>query len=209
MSQQRLPPPEPAPCLVRPYPSSQKGGTLIAEQVTDRDEHRRRLCAPDGYRPVECPRCHHLVLHVHDHLDRALWADSIEVKVGIVRYKCAGCGAIWRILPAFVARHLWRSWDTVEAHTLSAPAPPTQPRVPERTLARWRERLMASAMVLVQLFAGSWDALLVGVARVVGHEGTRKELVRAYAADAVKGLGNPLALVAGLVHRLMPGVRLM
>jgi Domain of unknown function (DUF6431) len=209
MSQRRLPPPEPAPCLVRPYPSSQKGGTLIAEQVTDRDEHRRRLCTPDGYRPAECPRCHHRVLHVHDYLDRVLLADSIEAKVGIVRYICAGCGGVWRILPAFVARHLWRSWDTVEANTLSAPAPPTQPRVPERTLQRWRERLMASAMVLVQLFAASLDALLVGIACGVGHDGTREELVRAYAADAAEGLGNPLALVAGLVHRLMPGVRLM
>jgi hypothetical protein len=70
MSQRRLPPPDPAPCLARPYPSSQKGGTLIDERVTDRAEHRRRIRDPDGYRPAECPRCHHRGLHVHDHLAR-------------------------------------------------------------------------------------------------------------------------------------------
>jgi hypothetical protein len=123
MSHQRLPPPEPASCLVRPYPSSQKGGTLIAEDVTDRDEHRRRLCDPDGYRPRECFRCHHAVLHVHDHPARVLAADSLEPATGIVRYRCAACEAVWRILPAFVARHLWRSWDTVKRR-------PRSPRCP-------------------------------------------------------------------------------
>jgi hypothetical protein len=182
---------------------------LIAEHVTDRAEHRRRLCDPDGYRPKECFRCHHPVLHVHDHLERTLAADSVEPTIGIVRYQCAACEALWRILPAFVARHLWRSWDTVNDVMLSAPVPPTQPPVPERTQQRWRERLRASAIALMQLFAASWAALLVRVAAAVGHEGTREEFVRAYAAEAGEGLGNPLAAVAGLVHRLMPGVRLM
>lgn len=209
MSQQRLPPPAPAACLVRPYPSSQKGGTLIAADVTDRDEHRRRLCAPDGYRPRECLRCHHQVLHVHDHLERVLVADSLEPKVGIVRYQCAGCGAIWRILPAFVARHLWRSWDTVKATTLAAPAPPTQPAVPERTLQRWRARLRAWASTLVQLFTTSWAARLVHIALAVGHDGTREDFVRVYAAEVTEAAGNPLSAVAEHVHRLLPGLRLM
>ena len=209
MSQRRLPPPAPAGCLVRPYPSSQKGGTLIAEHVTDRDEHQRLLCDPNGYRPRECFRCHHPVLHVHDHLERVLRADSLEPTIGIVRYQCAACEAIWRILPAFVARHVWRSWDTVKATTLAAPAPPTQPPVPERTLQRWRARRRAWAITLVQLFATSWAALFVRIAITVGHEGSREELVRAYAAEAGEESGSPLAAVAGHVHRLMPGVRLM
>jgi hypothetical protein len=209
MSQRRLPPPEPAPCLVRPYASSQKGGTLIAEQVTDRAEHRRRLCNPDGYRPAECPRCHHPVLHVHDHLDRILAADSEQTSIEIVRYRCAACEATWRILPAFVARHLWRSWDTVKANTLSAPAPQTLPPVPERTQRRWLTRWRASAVVLLHLFAASWAAPLVHIAAAVGHDGTRGELVRTYAAVAAEATDNPLAAVAGLVHRLIPGLRLM
>ena len=209
MSQRRLPPPEPAPCLVRPYPSSQKGGTLIAEHVTDRADHRRRLCNPDGYRPGECARCHHRGLHVHDHLNRLLVADGVESSIEIVRYKCVACKATWRILPAFVARHLWRSWDTVEAHTLSAPAPRTQPPVPERTQRRWHERWRASAIALLHLFAASWAAPLVHLATTVGHDGTRGEFVRCYAAVPGQTAGNPLAAVAGLVHRLMPGLRLM
>jgi hypothetical protein len=182
---------------------------LIAEHVTERAEHRRRLCNPDGYRPDECRRCHHPVLHLHDRLTRTLAADSVELTIGIVRYQCPACKAIWRILPAFVARYLWRSWDTVETHTLSAPGPPTAPPVPKRTQQRWRERWKASALALLQLFAASWAAQLVGVAAAVGHDGTREELVRAYAPVAAKAEGNPLAVVAGLVHRLMPGLRLM
>jgi hypothetical protein len=209
MSQRRLPPPAPAACLDRPYPSSQKGGTWIAEDVTDRDEHRRRLCDPDGYRLRECPHCHHRVLHVHDYVVRVLVADSQEPVIKIVRYECAGCEAIWRILPAFVARHLWRSWDTVKAVTVAAPAPPTQPAVPERTLQRWRARLSAWASTLVQLFATSWAVRLVRLALAVGHDGSREELVHAYAAEMDEGADNPLAAVAGHVQRLMPGLRLM
>jgi hypothetical protein len=182
---------------------------LIAEDVTDRAEHRRRLCDPDGYRPGECPHCHHRGLHVHDHLDRTLVADGVEVSIGIVRYRCAACEAVWRILPAFVARHLWRSWDTLEAHTRSAPAPKTLPPVPERTQRRWRARWRASAVALLHLFAASWAAPLVHTATTVGHDGTRGELVRTYAAVTGQAAGNPLAAVAGLVHRLMPGLRLM
>jgi hypothetical protein len=157
----------------------------------------------------ECPRCHHPLLHLHDYPERTLAADALETKVTIVRYECAACGAKWRILPGFVARHLWRSWDTIEATTLSAPAPSSQPSVPKRTLQRWWSRLLAAAMALVQLFAASCEALLVRVAGAVGHEGTREELVLAYATDAVGERGNRLLAVTALVHRLLPGVRLM
>ena len=73
MSQRPSPPPSPR-YLERPYTSSQKGGTLIAEEVTDLETHARRLCDPDGYRPSCCPRCGHGVLHVHDYRSRVLRA---------------------------------------------------------------------------------------------------------------------------------------
>ena len=57
MTRERVPPPQEAACLSRPYPSSQKGGTLIAEDVGDLLTHRRRLAAPDGYRPEHCLGC--------------------------------------------------------------------------------------------------------------------------------------------------------
>jgi hypothetical protein len=64
MSQDRLPPPEQEACLVRLRPSSQKGGTIVAEDVTDLATHDRRLCEPDGYRPRFCPSCGEKTLHV-------------------------------------------------------------------------------------------------------------------------------------------------
>lgn len=209
MSQQRLPPPAPVSCLVRPYPSSQKGGTLIDETAIERDEHRRRLCDPDGYRPAECPRCHHPVLHVHDYDERVLFADACEPRITIVRYECASCHALWRILPAFVARQLWRSWDTVEATTLSAPPPPSQPPVPKRTAARWQSRLRASALVLAQLFAATGDAVFARIMSALGHQPTRQALGRAYANQAQWPPGAQLLSLAALLHRLMPGLRLM
>ena len=209
MSQQRLPPPTPAPCLVCPYPSSQKGGTLIDETVTDRAEHRRRICDPDGYRPAECLACHHQVLHLHDYSIRLLVADACDPQVTICRYKCASCNALWRILPAFIAPFLWRSWDTVEAVTLSAPPPPSQPRVPKRTVQRWQSRLRSSALVLAQLFAATGDALFARIMSALDHEATRQELVRAYADQAQWPPGVQLLALAALTHRLMPGIRLM
>lgn len=54
------PPPKPPQCLQSPGLSSPKGGrTLIAEDVVEQAEHRKRLCDPEGYRPACCPGCGH------------------------------------------------------------------------------------------------------------------------------------------------------
>jgi hypothetical protein len=84
MSSDELPPHPPA-CLERPYPSSQKGGTLIAEQVRDLEAHLEQVSDPDGYRPARCPHCGHGVLHAHDHRARKLrgdrqWGPEIVVR---------------------------------------------------------------------------------------------------------------------------------
>src|SRR5438309_1486666 len=112
MSQNRLPPPGPKECLVRPCPSSQKGGTLLAEEVTEPAVHQRRLCDPDGYRPERCPGCGHDVMHVQGYRERRVLGEDEQSVVRIVIHRCAelGCRATWRILPAFVARRLWRTW---------------------------------------------------------------------------------------------------
>jgi hypothetical protein len=55
VSRDRLPPPHAEACLVRLRPSTQKGGTIIAEDVLDRATHERRICDPDGYRPPFYP----------------------------------------------------------------------------------------------------------------------------------------------------------
>ena len=75
MSRDRLPPPTGEACLVRLRPSSQKGGTIIAEDVTDRATHEHRICNPDGYRPAFCPNCGDTTLHVHDYRERVLRAE--------------------------------------------------------------------------------------------------------------------------------------
>ena len=203
MSQNRLPPPQPPRYLERGYPSTQKGGTLIAEDVTDLEVHRQRLCDPDGYRPPVCPRCGHNVLHVHDYRGRVLEADPEGAGTTVVRHRCArlSCNARWLILPLLLARHLWRRWEVVEASTLGRRQPGHWPSVPARTVRRWRARLRMAGRLPVQVLAASGSAVLGRVAESVGLAASR--------LDVVLALGLPLSEAAALVHRLAPGLRLM
>lgn len=212
MSQQRPPPPEPEQCLTRTRVSRYKGGTLIAEDVLDLATHQRRLADPDGYRPAECPRCGCRVLHVHDYPERTPIGDADIVVIRLVRYICADedCEATWRTLPAFVARHLWRTWSTVERSVLGdVPKKRDAPPIPKRTEQRWRARLAATARQLVVLLATSGGVVLGNIARQVGLDGTRCALVSAY-ADAMKApMELRLVGVAVIAHRLERGIRLM
>ena len=198
----RLSPPQPPRYLERPYASSQKGGTLIAEDVIDLETHGRRLYDPDGYRPSCCPRCGHPVLHVHDYRSRVLRADPDQVVTKVVRHRCVGldCGARWLTLPLFLARHLWRRWVVVEA-TTQGRRPVDWPPVPARTARRWRARLRMAGRRLTQVLAASGLPSLEGVAQYLGLTATR--------LDVVLALGLTLSSVAALVHRLAPGLRLM
>jgi len=136
--------------------------------------------------------------------------------VRIVQYICASadCGATWRILPRFLARHLWRAWTTVERvaqideRAVEAAAAPAVP-IPARTRRRWRERLAASARVLVVLLAVSGGAVLEGLAIRLGLDATRRELVVTHADLADLAAGERLSALAALVHRLERGIRLM
>lgn len=213
MSRDRLPPPAPE-CLERPYPSSQKGGTLIAEDVRTLSAHDQRICDPDGYRPARCPRCQHDHLHVHDYLDRVLRADGERPWIRIVRYVCASCSATWRILPLLVARHLWRSWRVVERIAEPAPEPPATlqsrpPSVPARTSRRWSQRLASAALLLTQALAISGCEALRALAGRVGLDGDRRALVVAHAEQTAASADFRLAELATLIHRLVPGIRLM
>jgi hypothetical protein len=209
-----LPPPDPESCLVTSRVSSFKGGTLIAEDVRDLDAHQRRLCDPDGYRPDRCPRCDHDVLHVHCYPERHPRGEpSMPLVVQIAQYMCASaeCGATWRVLPMFLARHLWRAWKTIERVALpgAVVSPSTAPPVPARTLCRWRARLAAAARVLVVLFAASGGVEFEAVVAQVGLDASRAELVRVYAEQTGVVHGGRLAAVATLMHRLERGIRLM
>jgi hypothetical protein len=204
---------------LRLRPSSQKGGTLIAEGVTERAEHDRRVCDPDGYRPSFCANCNGTVLHVHDYRERQLRAEPGRPVARVVRHLCVACAAVWQTLPAFIARHLWRSWAVVErtmAGTVAAAAAPEPlavsgrwPRVPERTRRRWRSRLRAAALYLVRVLAASGEEAWARLARELGLDRTRAELVAAYAASSSAPVGERLAAVSALGYRLQPKVRLM
>jgi hypothetical protein len=201
---------------LRLRPSSQKGGTLIAEAVTERAEHERRVCDPDGYRPAFCANCNGTVLHVHDYRERQLRAEPGRPVATIVRHLCVACEAVWQTLPAFIARHLWRSWAVVErtiAGTVAAPAPQATsvrwPRVPERTRRRWRSRVRAAALYLMRVLAASGEDAWARLARELGLEATRAELVAAYTQSTAAPAGERLAAVSALVYRLQPNVRLM
>lgn len=192
--------------LDRGYPSSQKGGTLIAEWVLDLATHEECLCRPERYRPKSCGRCGSKV-HVHDLRSRQMLGDP-AVSTEVMRFRCAdreACGATWLILPAFLARRLWRSWRTVAAAVDRSEG--TEP-VPARTRRRWRARLSCFARrVLVILTTASQS---IGVlATALGLDTLRIDVLEGYRREIQPDRDRSLAELAGLVHRLCPGVRLM
>jgi len=196
-------------CLCRPYASSQKGGTLIAEDVHDLATHERRLENADAYRPSACPRCG-AALHIHDLRPRVLRGE-VSVATEVLRFRCADrerCGAAFQILPAFLARWLWGSWSRVG----EALAPGSSSSVPVRTRRRWRARVSSTARLLVAVLGTATDGLLAALARSVGLDARRGDLVQRYSAETSSGaatLGGPWAELAAALHRLSPGVRLV
>ena len=134
--------------------------------------------------------------------------------VVVLQFRCAldGCGATWRILPAFLARHLWHAWKVVEQVVRPAPTTPAVragSRVAARTRGRWLARLSSSARVLVAVLAITAGVVLEQIAQRVGLLGTRDELVEAYVAVTAPPASEHLSSLAALVHRIERGIRLM
>lgn len=201
-------PPAADPCLSRPYSSraNQKGGTIIAEGVVDLAAQQAAVAEPGRCRPPRClhPDCGCERLHVHERRERRprqFFAAGIPVPVvEVLIFICARCSATWRVLPRFLARCLWRSWDTVERAAVGDTRRPIEAPVPRRTVRRWRARLRQSARVPIQVLALA-GARLRWLAERLGFHATRRELLLAH--------GEGLAVLGALLHRLAQGVRLM
>lgn len=224
--------PESMRCLSQMRALRYKGGTLIAEDVTDHATHQQRISDPSGYRPSRCPRCGCGELDAHDYPTRTLRGPQGGLVVRIIRYICRNerCGATWRILPAFIPRHLWRSWQVVEETVSPSPAaqhvPPAEPAqhvtrseptpepephasVPRTTARRWSARFGSAAVQLVALLGTALGTVLEDIAMKAGLSATRCELVDVYALAVRSRVGHRLAGLAVLVHRLANGIRLM
>lgn len=206
-----LAPPEAEACLIRPRVASYKGGTLIDETVEDLAEHLRRMFDVDAYRPARCPHCGHVHLHMHDRIERRPRGEPGLPVVVVARFICAKCEATWRILPAFLARHLWRVWPTVERVVLPAdtPKPPSAPEIPERTGRRWRARFASAARVVVTLLGASNKEALEAVARDLGLDATRSALVATHTRHIGARPSARLAPLAAVTHMLERGIRFM
>ncbi len=207
-----MPPPPPEVCLVRSYKSrGVKGGTFIAEGVTDLEAHLRMLPDPDAYRAVIglCPNCGQDCIHALCFRERFLrWADVTKppLIVEIRLYRCAmpGCGAVFTVLPAFISRHLWRAWKTVEASAAGNERPP------RATLRRWLSRLASDASQVVQSFASFGPGVLeVSFLREVCASSTRWQVVAAAEGALALRFGLVFSTIAGWIHRLVRGIRLM
>jgi hypothetical protein len=188
--------------LDEPRPSKQKGGTLLARGIRTLEEHEAALADPDKIRPPACPACLISWVHVHDRRDR-VFRGEVDGPAGtqVVVFRCTdrkGCGAVWRVLPEFLARHLWRRWSVVGV-TLMTDAQ-ARHRVPSRTRLRWRARLESSAAVLIARLDATGVARWTELAARVGSAGTRRDLVEA---------ANDLAGLAAAIDHQQPGVRVM
>jgi len=168
-------------------------------------EQLAALLNPDLCRPRRCfgRGCNCQRLHVHEVRERrprefVVDGEAVPV-IGILIFECAECSAKWRVLPAFLARCLWRAWAVIERETSGAPCG-SCPAVPARTVQRWRARLAQLAVMPIQVLAIAGNALRA-VAQGLGLLATRQELVVAH--------GEGIGALAVLLHRLAPGVRLM
>lgn len=211
MSAATLPPPRAKVCLTRSYASRRiKGGTVIAEDVRDLETHRRKILDPDEYRATidACWACGSKVLHALCMRERTLrGALETASRVETVRlYRCAlkTCGAVFTVLPAVIARHLWRLWQTVEDSVSG------KVTVPESTQRRWLGRLCSSASRLLQTIAAKAASLFSeGFVSKLSKVTTRLELVEALRSTQGEFALNTFAVLAAWIHRLEPGVRLM
>ena len=186
----------------RPRPRKQKGGTVLARDVTTFEQYEAALADPALFKLSRCLSCKVGVMHVHDRRER-IFAGEVggPGRTEVLVFRCNRqdeCGATWRVLPHFLARHLWRRWTLVGVVLEDG-----RHRVPRRTQQRWRRRLASAAAVVVALLGQAATHDWTEVAVRAGMDATRGEVITA--------AGGPtrLADLAAIIDHLQPGVRLM
>ena len=198
---QKQPVPLPAEaCLETPYPSSQKGGTLIHAGVVDLQEHERNLSAPDSYRPSCCATCQGQVLHLHDRRERKLKGeDGLVLITTVLRYRCMNsqCQARWQVLPQLIPRHLHYCWQSIE-DALRPPQEAKPAKVPKTTKQRWTRRLRCSALRLLKALKDKGCTLL----NPLLESPPSRELL-------LQSLRCSMDVLAMDLHRLAAGMRLL
>ena len=212
MSAPTLPPPSPEVCLTRSYKSrAQKGGTVIAQDIVDLETHRKMLLDPDAYRSVigACWACRSRALHALCFRERVLRGASSDARaqIEIVRmFRCAAksCGAVFTVLPAVIARHLWRLWKTVEDATGE------KLEIPPATRRRWLGRLGSAASQLVQLLTARASAILpTPFLAALAKASTRSDAIETFRSSFRALRERSFALFSAWIHRLEPGIRFM
>ncbi|KIG11534.1 hypothetical protein DB30_03438 [Enhygromyxa salina] len=119
----------------------------------------------------------------------------------ILIFRCASpaCRVVWRVLPAFLARHLWRTWNAIIQALDDARERNTTPKP---TRQRWQRRLWERASMLVVVLGQLGPTRSQAVTRL-GIDATRRGVIDAFG-------GRPcLAELAALVDHLAAGVRVM
>jgi hypothetical protein len=185
------------------YPSSVKGGTVIAADVHDREEHERRLIDPETYRPPPCRLCSR---RLHGHGTRPRMPCG-ETPIDLRRYRCPSCGGVVQVLPGFLARNLWRTWATVEAICVARPVRRLLMAVALRTQRRWRARLLRPALLLLLVLGALRLPALTEMVAQIGLDATRSALLTAFLPRA--GALGACASLAILLNRSRPGLRVM
>ena len=185
------------------YPSSVKGGTVIAADVHDREEHARRLVDPETYRLTPCRVCGR---RMHGHGTRPRQPCG-ETPIDLRRYRCPSCGGVVQVLPGFLARNLWRTWATVEAICVIAPVRRLWVTVAVRTQRRWRARLLRAALMLLLVLGALRLSTLTEMVARIGLDATRGALLTAFLPLA--GVLGACASLAILLNRSRPGLRVM
>ncbi len=131
----------------------------------------------------------------------------------IRRYLCSICRAVWQVLPAFLARHLHRTWGAIQSRLVAAGALErggAERRVAAKptTTARWLARLQATAIVLTQALV-ECGGEVASVVRELGIGCSRRDLVEGLARAGLVKQRHKLGELACWIERVVPGVRVM